>query len=351
MLPAEAATLSVTHKDFGKLPDGGKALLYTLTNSAGMTVKITNYGGTVTELHVPDKQGKTANVVLGFDNLKQYLEPHPHFGGIIGRYANRIAGASFNLDGKQYQLFANNGPNTLHGGKVGFDKRLWKSEAGQDKDKVWVKLKYVSPDGEEGFPGKLKCEVTYELNDNNQLIILYRATTDKATPVSLTNHSYFNLAGAGSGDILDHRLEMHASHYTPVDDKLIPTGEIAPVAGTVFDFTDEHAIGERIAKIPPGYDHNFVFDKGDKSGDLVILTDPKSGRRMTVQTTLPGVQVYTGNWLDGTLNGNGGTYNKFGAVCLETQLFPDSMHHENFPNVILRPTEEWFSVTRYSFKN
>lgn len=351
MMTTQAAQMGITSAPFGKTAAGENVQLYTLRNNSGIVAKITNYGGTITELYVPDREGKLANVVLGFDNLKQYEQEQPYFGAIIGRYANRIANAKFSLDGREHTLFANNGAATLHGGKVGFNRRVWKASPGKDKDKVWLKLSYTSPDGEEGFPGKLKTDVTYELNNDNSLVILYRATTDKATPISLTNHSYFNLSGAGSGDVLDHKLEMHASNYTPVDDKLIPTGEIAPVKGTVFDFTTEHCIGERISKVPGGgYDHNFVLDEGDKGGEVIALTDPKSGRKMTVHTTLPGVQLYTSNFLDGSLKGNGGTYNKHGAVCLETQLFPDSVHHDNFPNAILRPTEEWFSVTRYTFK-
>lgn len=335
--------------EFGKLPDGQTVHLFTLENSQGMVAKISTYGAVLTELHVPDRNGKLDNVVLGFDNLDQYLQKHPHFGGTIGRYANRIANATFNVDGKDYALAANNGPNTLHGGKESWEKRLWKAESGQSSLSAWVELSYISPDGEEGFPGKVEVVVTYELTAGNSLVIKYQAVTDKATPISLTNHSYFNLSGAGNGDILDHTVQMQASHYLPVDATQIPTGEIASVIDTPFDFTQPHKIGERIAQTGKGYDHNFVINLTDRNSDIATVYDESSGRRMTVRTTYPGVQLYTGNSLDGTITGNGGNYPKNSALCIETQQFPDAMHHANFPNCILRPGDQLTSVTSYTF--
>lgn len=317
-----------------------------------MQVKIINFGAIITEITVANRGGALADVVLGFDNLQQYVDKNPRFGAAIGRYANRIAGASFALDGHEYKLFANKPPHTLHGGQIGFDKRVWDAESGEsDSDGVpWVKLRYLSPDGEEGFPGNLECRITYTLTVGNALQIEYTATTDKATPFNITNHSYFNLAGAASGDVLGHRLRMQANHYTPVDETSIPTGEIASVRGTPLDFTEEASIGSRIKDMPGGYDHNLVIDPEfrDKEKESMWLKDPSSGRAMSVSTTAPGVQLYTSNNM-GSTRGIGGTYEPHGAVCLETQLFPDSVHHDNFPNCILRPGETFHSVTTYRF--
>jgi aldose 1-epimerase len=351
---AVSGKLSVEKTTFGKMPDGKEVDLYTLTNAHGMTVKVTNYGGIVTELLVPDKNGKAENVVLGFDNLKDYLAGHPFFGALAGRVANRIAGAKFTLDGKEYKLAANNGPNTLHGGKAGFDKKLWKAEPVKAAGAVGVKLHYVSPDGEEGFPGNLDTTVTYWLTNDNELKIDYTATTDKTTPVNLTHHGYFNLATPASGPMLGHELMIAADQYTPTDDALIPTGEIKSVKGTPLDFTKPTAIGDRIDQLkgnPGGYDHNYVLRGGGKGLALAArVHEPRSGRVMEVFTTEPAIQFYSGNFLSGKEKGHGGVvYRKHQGLCLEAQHFPDSVHHANFPSVILRPGETYRQTTVYKF--
>ena len=326
-------------------------MLYTLKNEMDHVVKITNYGGIITEIHTPDKNGKLGNIVLGFDNLDQYLEGHPFFGALVGRYGNRIANAQFSLDGETYQLAANNGDNSLHGGLKGFDKKLWDAEVISCDERAALKLTTVSPDGEEGYPGTLKVSVTYELL-MDQLFITYEAETDKATPLNLTNHSYFNLAGEGT--ILDHILYINASRYTPVDDELIPTGELANVEGTPFDFRKPFVIGERIEEVPGGepggYDHNFVLDGSDDEKVLAAkVMDPMSGRFLEVLTTEPGVQFYTGNFLDGTLESNGKIFAKNSGMCLETQHFPDSPNQPDFPSTILRPGNKFISQTIFKF--
>jgi aldose 1-epimerase len=341
---------------FGKTATGETVDLFTLTNSHGLKAKVITYGGILTELHVPDKNGKLDDVVLGFDDLKGYLGEHPYFGAIIGRYANRIAKAKFTLDGKEYHLAANNGPNSLHGGKKGFDKVVWKANV-PDPSQPAVELRYVSPDGEEGYPGELKIKVTYTLTPDNALSIQYEATTNKATPVNLSNHSYFNLLGARSGaTILDHEVQIAADRYTPVDATLIPTGELKPVAGTPFDFTKPHTIGERIKQTggnPVGYDHNFVLTKtidGKPVSWAVRVVEKKTGRVMEMSTTEPGVQFYTSNFMDGKLKGKGGVaYPQYGAFCLEAQHFPDSVNQPKFPSVILRPGETYRQTTAYRF--
>jgi aldose 1-epimerase len=341
---------------FGKTADGAEVDLYTLQSGKGMTAKIITYGTIVTELDVPDRAGKTADVVLGFDDLKGYLAGHPFFGAIVGRVANRIAKGKFTLDGKEYKLATNNGPNHLHGGIKGFDKVVWKAEPVDAKDGVAVKFSYVSKDGEEGYPGNLTCTVTYTLTTKNELRIDYTATTDKATPVNLSNHSYFNLAGHGSGDILGHEMHIQADDYTPVDDTLIPTGKIEPVKGTPLDFlpqTPAFTIGKRIGELkgePRGYDHNFVLRKNAKLDMAARVTEPKSGRVMEVWTTEPGVQFYTGNFLNGKEKGKGGAvYNKHAGFCLETQHYPDSVNHPSFPSVILKPGDTYTQTTIYRF--
>ena len=349
-----STTMSIKQRDFGKTKDGEPVELYTLSNSHGMVAKIMTYGAIVTELHVPDKNGKTADVVLGFDNLDQYLAGHPFFGAIAGRYANRIAKGQFILDGTTYRLPINNGPNTLHGGNVGFDKHVWKAEPKQSADSVSLVLSYTSPDGDQGFPGKLATNVIYTLSEDNSLKIEFVATTDKDTVVNLTNHTYFNLAGESSGVIDDHELTINADNYTPVDDTQIPTGKIEPVKGTVFDFTTPHRVGDRIDQVPgspAGYDHNYVLNSQD--GSLAFcarVKDPKSGRVLEILTTQPGVQLYTGNFLDGKLTGIGGKpYNKHDAICLETQHYPDSPNHPDFPTTELKPGEKYDQVTVWKF--
>jgi aldose 1-epimerase len=357
--PAWAGDLSgearVEKKPFGKMPEGKEVDQYILTNARGMQARVITYGAILTELRVPDRNGKLGNVVLGFDNLNDYLAGHPFFGATVGRYANRIAGARFTLDGQEYKLAANDGRNSLHGGKKGFDKALWKAEQVVSTRGVGVELTYHSPDGEEGYPGNLTATVTYMLSlTSNTLHLDYQATTDKATPVNLSNHSYFNLAGPASGDILKHELRLHASRYTPVDDELIPTGEIKPVKDTPLDFNTPHRIGERIAQLQPrpgGYDHNFVLDSDTSSlRRAALVTESTTGRVMEMRTTEPGVQFYTGNFLDGKIKGQGGVvYRKHQAFCLEAQHFPDSINQKNFPSVILRPGKTYRQRTQYKF--
>jgi aldose 1-epimerase len=339
-------------KSFGKLPDGTEIEEYTLRSAKGATAKVITYGATLTELWMPDKSGKSADVVLGFDNLDGYLGDHPFFGATVGRYGNRIAKGKFSIDGHEYSLFLNNGPNSLHGGKVGFNRKVWKAEPVKIAHGAAVKLSYVSKDGEEGYPGTLTTAVTYELSDDNALKITYHASTDKPTVVNLTNHSYFNLSGAGSGDILNEVLQIDADRYTPVDDTLIPTGELTTVEGTPYDFRKATAIGARSAQVPKlgGYDNNFVLNgEAGKLRKVGSLYDPSSGRDMQVWTTEPGMQVYISLGLNGSIKGVGGAYPKFGAVCLETQHFPDSPNHPNFPSTVVRPGKDYHSETIYKF--
>jgi aldose 1-epimerase len=345
---------SLHKKAFGKTPDGQEVDLYILTNTAGMTAKIMTYGAILTELDVPDRDGKAADVVLGFDNLKDYLAGHPYFGATVGRVANRIAKGKFTLDGKEYKLAVNNGPNALHGGLKGFDKVVWTAAPVATPDGAAVIFKYVSKDGEEGYPGNLTATVVYTLTNENALRLDYTAKTDKATPVNLTNHTYFNLAGAKAGDILGHGLTLFADRYTPVDDTLIPTGEIKPVKGTPLDFTRATRIGARIDQLkgePGGYDHNYVLNSEGKELALAArVHEAKSGRTMEMWTTEPGVQFYTGNFLDGKQTGRGGVvYKKHGGFCLEAQHFPDSVNHANFPSMILKPGQTYRQTTIYKF--
>lgn len=328
---------------------------YTLVNKAGMRVKILTLGGIVAEIHAPDKDGKLADVALGFDSIDGYVAGHPYFGCITGRVANRVGNAAFKLDGKEYKLAANNGKHSLHGGTNGFDKMLWRPEAGVGTTGPWLKLFYVSKDGEEGYPGNLSTTVTYTLTNANELRIDYSATTDKPTPVNLTNHTYFNLAGHASGDVLGHELQLAADRYTPGDASLLPTGKIEPVKGTPFDFTTAAKIGDRIKEAkgdPVGYDLNYVH--GEKRVDVpklvATVTEPKSGRVLEVFTTEPGIQLYTGNFLDGKTKGKGGAaYNQYGAFCLEAQFFPDSPNKSEFPSIVLKPGEEYRQTTVYKF--
>jgi len=344
----------VVKATFGKLPDGTEIESYTLYNTRGASAKVITFGATLTQLHVPGKNGKMGDVVLGFDNLEGYDSgPHPYFGATIGRYGNRIANGKFTLDGKEYHLPTNNGPNTLHGGTIGFDRRVWKAEILKEKDGAAVRFTYLSKDGEEGFPGDLTASVTYTLTDTNELKLQYSAATDKDTVVNLTNHSYFNLSGTGEGNILKYILYINADKYTPVDSGLIPTGAIDSVVGTPLDFLKPTAIGARIEDLKEigGYDHNYVLN--GKPGTLRLAArvyDPESGREMEVFTTQPGVQFYSAIHLDGTLKGKGGVaYQKYGAICLETQHFPDSPNHPNFPSTELKPGEHFHSETIYKF--
>jgi aldose 1-epimerase len=338
---------------FGKTADGTPVDLYVLKNNK-MMAKVMTLGGIVTELHVPDKNGELADVVLGFDNLASYLAGHPHFGAITGRVANRIAKGRFTLDDKEYKLAINNGPNSLHGGEKGFDKVVWKAEDVSGPEGPAVKMSYLSPDGEEGYPGNLSVSVTYTVTADPALRIDYSATTDKATPVNLTNHSYFNLAGHASVAILAHELMLAADDYTPADPTLIPTGEIKPVRGTPLDFTAPTAIGAHIDQLsgdPKGYDHNYVIRHDVRSPAFAArVFDPASGRVMEMYTTEPGVQLYTANGLDGTIKGKGGAaYKKHQAFCLEAQHFPDSVNHPTFPSTVLRPGATYTQTTIYRF--
>lgn len=340
----------VTAKDWGEA-DGKKVQLFTLTNKAGNTVTISNYGGTVTSWTTPDKHGNKSSVIIGMPTLADYLKKPPYFGALIGRYGNRIGDAKFKLDGKTYTLAANNGKNALHGGNKGFDKVVWDATPAPDSIPS-LTLNYLSKDGEEGYPGNLKVTVVYTLTDDNELNIDYTATTDKATPVNLTNHSYFNLTGSTENTILGHKLMIAADHYTPVDTTLIPTGEIKAVKGTPFDFTTAEAIGARIDSVPGGYDHNFVLNRKDNGKDSVLelvatLTDTTSGRMLEVYTTEPGLQFYSGNFLDGTFSSGGHPVKFRTALCLETQHFPDSPNKPNFPSTILRPGMVYHTITKY----
>jgi len=345
----------VKKESFGTLPDGTPVDLYTMTNVHGMEIRVTNYGGIVVSLRVPDKKGNLDDIALGFDDLKGYLANTPYFGSIIGRYGNRIANGKFTLDGKEYTLARNNGPNSIHGGLKGFNKVVWQAEPFEGPAGVGIILTYTSKDGEEGYPGNLKTKVAYTLTDKNEWIIDYEAVTDKATPVNLTEHTYFNLAGEGKGDVLGHILQLNASRFTPVDQNLIPTGELRPVKGTPLDFTQPTAIGVRIdadneqLRLGRGYDHNFVIDR--KGSDPVLVArvkEPASGRILEVYTTEPGLQLYTGNFLDGTITGKQGhVYKQRYGFCMETQHFPDSPNHPDFPTTILRPGQTYHSRTIY----
>lgn len=342
---------------FGKTGDGTPVDLYTLTNQNRIEVRAITYGGIIISLQVPDRHGKFDDIVLGYDSLDGYLAKTPYFGAIIGRYGNRIGKARFTLDGVEYGLAANNGPNALHGGLKGFDKVVWKAEPFERQDEAGVVFTYTSRDGEEGYPGNLSVKVTYTLTNKNELIFDYHATTDKATPVNLTNHSYFNLAGDGKRDVLGHEVMLNADHFTPVDKTLIPTGQIASVSGTPLDFTKPTAIGARIEQkdeqmvFGNGYDHNFVINR--KGAGLALAArvfEPTTGRVLEVHTTQPGVQFYTGNFLDGSITGKGGhVYKRRIGFCLETQHFPDSPNQPNFPSSVLRPGKTYESRTVYRF--
>ncbi len=351
---AGGQTPGVKRSEFGKMPDGQGVDLYTLTNRHGMQVAITNYGGRVVSWLAPDRHGEMADVVLGFDSLDGYLHDNPYFGAIVGRYANRIGKARFMLDGMEFRLAQNDGPNSLHGGRKGFDKVLWKARPLSTKEPS-IELSYLSPDGEEGYPGNLSVKVVYSLTENNELRIDYTATTDRDTVLNLTNHSYFNLAGQGNGDILKHLMMINADRFTPIDDTLIPTGELRKVDGTPFDFRKPVAIGARIndnneqLKFGKGYDHNFVLNRrGHRLTLAARVTEPNSGRVLEVLTTQPGLQFYSGNFLDGTIHGKAGkAYGYRSAFCLETQHFPDSPNKPQFPSTELKPGQTYHQITVY----
>ena len=340
---------------YGAMPDGAQIDILTLRNANGVAIRAITYGGIITSIEVPDRAGRSRDIALGFDSLAGYLTAHPYFGAIIGRYGNRIGAATFTLDGTEYALARNNGPNSLHGGEKGFDKQVWSARAVAGRNAI--EFTRTSVNGEEGFPGNLSVRVTYELTDRNELIVDYFATADKATPVNLTQHTYFNLAGEGNGDILGHQLTINADRYTPVGDTLIPTGELAPVEGTPFDFRQRTAIGARInesnaqLKNGLGYDHNWVLNRpGDGLQLAALVVEPTSGRTLEISTTEPGIQFYSGNFLDGTIKGKGGhVYGRRSGFCLETQHFPDSPNKPDFPTTILRPGQEYRSKTVFTF--
>jgi aldose 1-epimerase len=362
---AGVASRGVASAVFGTVPNGSPTNavveLFTLRNAHGIELQFTNYGGIITSLKTPDRAGRFADIVLGYDNLADYVRSSPYFGAIVGRYANRIARGHFSLDGATYTLAVNNGPNSLHGGLRGFDKVVWNARPFQNQEGQGVTLDYTSPNGEEGYPGTLHATVTYTLTADDRLIVDYAATTDKATPINLSQHSYWNLAGNASRDILGHVLTINADATTPVDSTLIPTGAIAPVQGTPFDFRTPTAIGARVdqrqdtqIRYGNGYDHNWVLNRNGAAADALVLAarvvEPTSGRTMEITTTEPGLQFYSGNFLDGSNIGKGGVVYHFRyGLALETQHFPDSPNHSNFPSTILRPGQQYRSRTVFKF--
>lgn len=357
--PAKQAEVQskLKRQPFGKTPGGEQIELFTLTNKSGMEATIANFGGVVVTLKTPDRNGKLDDVVLGFDSLDGYLATNPHFGALIGRYGNRIGKAKFTLDGKAYTLPKNDGENSLHGGPNGFDRVVWTPKDASTPQESRLELTYLSKDGEAGFPGNLTAVVVYSLTDANELKIDYSATTDKDTVVNLTNHSYFNLAGQGEGDILGHQVTIMADKFTPVDAGLIPTGELRNVEGTPFDFRNPTGIGARInakdqqIKLGKGYDHNYVLNSGGGALALAArVAEPNTGRVMEVLTTEPGLQFYSGNFLDGAFKGKGGkVYNQRYAFCMETQHFPDSPNKPAFPSTVLKPGVKYQTTTVYRF--
>ncbi|WP_198683121.1 aldose epimerase family protein [Peristeroidobacter agariperforans] len=356
--PEEKSKNTISKAAFGTLPDGTAVDLFTMVNANGMEVRATNYGGIITALLVPDGAGKATDITLGLKSFDDYVKNPPYFGAIIGRYGNRIAKGQFKIDDQTYKLPKNDGPNTLHGGVKGFDKVVWQAEPFEKEDSVGVIFTYTSKDGEEGFPGNLQTRVTYTLTDKNELSFDYHATTDKPTVVNLTQHAYFNLAGDGNGDVLGHEFTIYADGYTPVNKQLIPTGKIAPVTDTPFDFRNKVKLADRVnadneqIKFGQGIDHNFVLKKKDPKALTLAarVSEPTTRRVMEVHTTEPGVQFYTGNFLDDTLAAKAGKpYAKHSGFCLETQHFPDSPNQPEFPSTVLRPGEEYNSRTVYTF--
>ncbi len=352
--PTAVAKATVTRAPYGVMPDGTAVESFTLTSASGASVGVISYGAIITSIKVPDRNGRFDDVALGFDTLEGYLKDGSHYGAVVGRYGNRIGGAQFELDGQTYKLAANSGPNSLHGGPKGFDTYVWRAEPFERADGAGVVLTHTSPDGDEGFPGALSVSVTYTFNDRHELAIDYQATTDKPTVFNPTQHTYFNLGGDGSGDVLGHELTINADRYTPVDTNMIPLGELASVEGTPLDFRSKTAIGARISdpqlKRTNGYDHNFVINRTD-AGEVLSarIAEPKSGRVMEVFTTEPGVQLYTANHLDGQPGKSGHAYGKHHAFCLETQHYPDSPNQPSFPTTTLRPGDTFKSRTVYAF--
>jgi aldose 1-epimerase len=348
---AAATEMTVGKEPFGKTPTGVAVDLYTLTNTHGLRVKIMTYGAAITSVETPDRNGKRENITLAMPSLQDYLKGVPYFGATVGRYANRIAKGRFQIDGVAFKLATNNGPNHLHGGVRGFDKVVWKAEPASARDSVGVVFSYESPDGEEGYPGKLSVRATYSITDDNELEIRYVAVTDKPTIVNLANHAYWNLAGGQSADILGQELTINADKYLPVDGGLIPLGELRDVKGTAMDFTAPHAIGERIKQVDGGYDHCWVLNRADgKALSLAArLVEPRSGRVMEIRTTQPAIQFYSGNFLDGTLKAGNRVYRQHGGFCLEPEHYPDAPNRPDFPSTLLRPGERYEQASVYRF--
>lgn len=349
--PESEMDMGILKRVIGKMPNGVEVEQYTLTNTSGIRVTAMTYGATITGVVLPDRDGKFENVTLYLNSFDEYLAGHPNFGSFVGRYANRIAKGRFTLNGTEYTLATNNGPNHLHGGRQGFAKRLWQAEAVESEDSVAVTLNYTSADGEEGYPGTLDVTVLYKLTNKNELVMDYTATTDKPTVVNLTNHAYWNLAGAGSGTVLDHLLVLCADRFLPVDDTLIPLGDPEEVEGTPMDFRQPVAVGSRIAHVEGGYDHCYVLNDAP-NGEMTLaarLVDPASGRAMEVHTTQPAVQLFTGNFLDGSLRGAGGPYVQYAGLCLETQHYPDSPNRPEYPSTVLLPGETYRQTTMHKF--
>lgn len=347
---SETSAMKLTEQPFGTAR-AGEVTKYTIENSQGLSIGLIDYGATLVSVKTPDKNGKVAEITQGFPTLEGYLQRHPYFGSTVGRFCNRIAKGKFSIDGREYTLATNNGPNHLHGGEEGFDRKLWKAEPFKKADEAGVKFTYVSPDGEEGYPGELTATATYSLNDQNELKFTFEATTDAATHVNLTNHAYWNLAGAGSGTVLDHELTIAAEQYLPVDDTAIPTGELANVSGTPFDFTSPKKIGaqwDELSGDPKGYDHCFVLEDSSQLHAAATVIEPTSGRVMEIQTTQPGVQFYTGNFLDGSESNGGFEQNQ--AFCLETQHFPDAPNQPKFASTLLKPGETFRQTTVHRFR-
>ena len=339
-------------EQFGRTPEGEEVFLYTLTSAKGLRARITNYGAILVSLEAPDRHGKLDDITLGFESLDKYIEQKVYFGATVGRYANRIGNARFVLDGVEYKLAANDGPNHLHGGLKGFDKVVWKPvEVTAAEDRAWAKLSYLSKDGEEGYPGNLQCTITYTLTNDDELQISYEAQTDRKTVLNLTNHAYWNLAGQGAGNVLGHEMLIDAGRFTIVDQGLIPVGATASVVDTPLDFLSPRTIGSRLRQLRYGYDHNFVLKgRPDTLKFCARVQEPASGRIMEIQTTEPGVQLYTGNFLDGSVVGKGGkAYGKHAGFCLETQHYPDSPNKPSFPSTVLEPGKKFASTTVHKF--
>jgi aldose 1-epimerase len=345
--------MELQKQPYGRTPEGTQVDIFTLKNSSGVSAEVITYGCIITSIQTPDRSGKIGEITLGFDSLEGYLAQHPYFGALVGRFANRIAAGKFELDGKQYTLACNEkGRNHLHGGRAGFDKRVWRAKELLEKNEAGVRFSYTSPDGEEGYPGRLEVTVTYSLNEANELSFDYRAEATKATPINLTNHTYWNLSGPGSGAIYGHLLSLNCSYYLAVNEQLIPTGEVLPVEGTALDFREQKAIGRDMGQLPTGYDHCFIADrKGQRLESIGRLFDPSSGRGFELATTKPAVQLYTGNFLDGIRGAAGKVFDKHSALCLETEYYPDAPNRPEFPPAVLRPGDTYAHTTVHRFFN